>query len=188
MRPRIVALGDSLTSGHGIGAAAAFPAILQQKIDAEGFDYSVVNAGVSRETSAQALQRLDAAIAGDVRILIVALGANDGLRGVPVAELERNLTRIIETAQARKMAVVLCAMEALPLYGWTYMKAFHALFQDLAKRYRVPLVPFVMRDVLGNPQMLHTDRVHPNANGARAIAETIWPYLQPLLKRVRVAR
>jgi acyl-CoA thioesterase I len=188
VRPRIVALGDSLTSGHGIGSAASFPSVLQQKIDAEGFDYTVVNAGVSRDTSSQALQRLDVALAGDVRILIVTVGANDGLRGVPVEQVRRNLTRIIETAQSRKIAVVLCGMEALPIYGWDYTQAFHALYDDVAARYRVPLVPFVMKNVLGNPQLVLPDHIHPNANGARAIADSIWPYLQPLLTRVRVTR
>ena len=103
MRPRIVAPGDSLTSGHGIGTTAAFPAALQQRIDAEGFDY----AGVSRDTSAQAVARLDRALDGDVRILILAVGANDGLRGVPVAEVRRNISRIIEAAQARRIKVLL---------------------------------------------------------------------------------
>jgi acyl-CoA thioesterase-1 len=186
--PRIVALGDSLTAGHGIGAAAAFPAILQQKIDVDGFDYTVVNAGVSRETSAQALARLDRALEGDVRILIVALGANDGFRGVPVATLEHNLTRILDAAQARRIAVVLCGMEALPLYGWDYTRAFHDVYVRLASARALPRVPFIMMNVLANPSLLLPDRVHPNANGARAIAETIWPYLLPLLKRVRVAR
>jgi acyl-CoA thioesterase I len=188
VRPRIVALGDSLTSGHRIGASASFPAVLQQKIDREGFDYTVINAGVSRDTSAQALQRADVALAGDVRILILAVGANDGIRGIPVAQVRQNLTRIIETAQSRKVAVILCGMEALPIYGWNYTQAFHALYDELASQYHIPLVPFVMRNVLGNPQLVLPDHIHPNANGARAIADTIWPYLQPLLKRVRIAR
>ena len=188
MRPRIVALGDSLTSGHSIGAASSFPSFLQQRIDAEGFDYAVVNAGVSRNTSAQALQRLDAALAGDVRILIVAVGVNDGLRGVPVDHLKQNLAHIIETAQSRRIAVILCSMEALPIYGLTYVQSFHALYEDLAARYRVPLVPFVMMNILGNPQLVLPDQIHPNASGARTIADAIWPYLQPLLKRVRVSR
>jgi acyl-CoA thioesterase I len=187
-RPRIVALGDSLTSGYGIGAASSFPAVLQQRIDADGFDYAIVNAGVSRDTSGQALQRLDRARAGDVRILIVALGANDGLRGIPVVQVKQNLVRIIETARARRIAVVLCAMEALPIYGWAYTTAFHNLYVDLANTYRLPLVPFIMTNVLGNAQLMLPDHIHPNAAAARAIADTVWPYLQPLLKRVRVAR
>jgi len=188
MRPRIVALGDSLTSGHRIGAAASFPSVLQQKIDLEGFDYTVVNAGVSRDTSAQALQRLDVALAGDVRILIVAVGANDSIRGVPIDQVKNNLTRIIETARSRRISMVLCGMEALPIYGAPYMQAFHKVYDELAGRYRIPLVPFVMMNVLGNPNLVLPDHIHPNANGARAIAETIWPYLQPLLTRMRVTR
>lgn len=186
MPPKIVALGDSLTSGHGIGAAASFPSVLQRRLDAEGYDYTVVNAGVSRDTSSQALQRLDVALAGDVRILIVAVGANDGLRGVPVAQVKHNLTTIIERARARRISVILCGMEALPIYGWDYAKAFHALYEELAAKYRIPLVPFVMMNILGNAQLLLPDHIHPNANGARAIADQIWPYVQPLLTRVRV--
>ena len=140
MRPRIVALGDSLTSGHGIGSAASFPSVLQRMIDAEGFDYTVVNAGVSRDTSSQALHRLDVALAGDVRILIVAVGANDGLRGVPVDLVKRNLRQIIETAQLRRIAIILCGMEALPIYGWNYTHAFHALYEELAAHSKIPLV------------------------------------------------
>jgi len=188
MRPRIVALGDSLTAGHGIGTTAAFPAVLQQRIDAEGFDYTVVNAGVSRDTSAQAAARLEQVLAGDVRVLIVALGANDGLRGVPVATLKQNLSHIIEAAQTRRIAVILCGMEALPIYGWDYTTAFHHAYVELAGRYRIALVPFILRNVIDNPRLMLPDRIHPNAAGARAIAESIWPYLQPLLKRVRVAR
>lgn len=188
MRPRIVALGDSLTSGHGIGAAAAFPAALQRRIDVEGFDYAVVNAGASRETSAQAAARFARAVEGDVRIVIIALGANDGLRGVAVAELQRNIGRIIEAAQARRIAVLLCAMEALPIYGWDYTTAFHNAYVELAQRYKVRLVPFIMMKVFNNPALLLPDRVHPNAAGAQVIADHIWSHLQPLLTRVKVAR
>src|SRR5256885_15966231 len=109
---RIVCLGDSLTSGHGIGTAVAYPAILHQRVRRAGFPYEVVNAGVSRDTSANARARLARALEGDVRVLIVALGANDGLRGVPVAQLTDNLSHIIETAQKRGITVLLCGMEA----------------------------------------------------------------------------
>src|SRR4051812_14204668 len=129
---RIVCLGDSLTSGHGIGTAAAFPAILHQRVRRAGYPYEVVNAGVSRATSAEARGRLDRALDGDVRVLIVALGANDGLRGVPVAALTANLAYMIEAAQKRNISVLLCGMEALPIYGWAYTAAFHKAFVDLA--------------------------------------------------------
>lgn len=180
--PRIVAFGDSLTSGHGIGAAHAYPAVLQQQLERDGLDYSVVNAGVSGETSGQALRRLDRALDGNVRVLIVALGANDGLRGVPVAQLKANLARIIEVAQARGISVLLCGMEALPLYGWDYSVEFHRAYRELAAKYDVPLVPFMLAGVIGNGRLMQPDSVHPNAQGARAIAANIWPWLKPLVQ------
>ena len=146
-----------------------------------GFPYEVINAGVSRDTSAQARARLDRALEGDVRVLIVALGANDGLRGVPVAQLAANLSHIIETAQTRGIAVLLCGMEALPIHGWAYTAAFHQAYVDLAARYKVPLVPFILMNVIGDPRLMQPDRAHPNAEGARAIADVIWPYLEQLL-------
>ena len=182
--PRIVCLGDSLTSGHGIGAAAAYPAVLSERIRKARYACTVENAGVSRATSSDAVARLDTVLVGDVGIAIVALGANDGLRGVPVARLAENLTTIIEHAQARHIPVLLCAMEALPIHGWDYTVAFHRLYEDLALRYQLPLVPFVMLKVIGHPEMLLPDRIHPNAAGARAIADAIWPYLEPMLARV----
>jgi acyl-CoA thioesterase-1 len=180
---RIVCLGDSLTSGHGIGSAVAYPALLHERVRRAGFPYEVVNAGVSRETSAHARARLDRALAGDVRVLVIALGANDGLRGVPVAQLAANLGHIIETAQQRGIAVLLCAMEALPIHGWSYTAAFHQAYPALAARYQVPLVPFILLDVIGNPRLMQSDRAHPNADGARAIADVIWPHLERLLAR-----
>jgi len=186
--PRIVCFGDSLTSGHGIGAAAAYPAILQESVRRAGFDYEVVNAGVSRATSGDALARLDAALHHDARVLVIALGANDGLRGVPVVQLRANLGRIIETAQARGVAVVLCGMEALPIYGWDYTTAFHNVYVELAARYQVPLVPFILMDLIGNPRMMQLDRAHPNAEGARAIAGKIWPYVRAILAEASAKR
>ena len=183
---RIVCLGDSLTAGHGIGAAAAFPALLHQRVRRAGFPYEVVNAGVSRDTSAHARARLDRALDGDVRVLVVALGANDGLRGVPVAQLTDNLGHIIETAQQRGIAVLLCGMEALPIHGWAYSAAFHQAYITLAARFDVPLVPFILLNVIGNPRLMQADHAHPNAEGARAIADVIWPYLERILAAPRV--
>ena len=182
--PRIVALGDSITSGHGIGEDRAFPAALQQRLLQAGYAYRVMNAGVSRDTTGHALQRLPHALAGDVRVVIVALGANDGLRGIPVAQVKANLGRIIVEAQGRRSTVLLCAMEALPIYGWEYTRAFRAMYEELATEFRVTLVPFVMLDVLGRRERLLPDQIHPNAAGAETIAEHIWPYLQPLLRRI----
>lgn len=182
--PRIVAFGDSLTSGHGIGASRAFPAILQQRLDAAGLNYTIINAGVSGDTSTRALRRLDRALEGDVRIMVVALGANDGLRGAPVAQLRANLSQIIEAAQARGAVVLLCGMEALPIYGWDYSVAFHNTYRELAQKYNVTLVPFMLMNVIGNATLMQPDHIHPNAAGARAIADNIWPYLQPMVEQL----
>src|SRR5262249_10466273 len=180
-RPRIVVLGDSLASGRGIGADKAFPAILQRKLDDDGLAYEVVNAGVSGDTSAGALRRFERLLEPNVRVLVVELGANDGLRGVDVDQVKSNLGRIIEAAQARGITVLLCRMEALPMYGWDYTVAFHKAFDELGRRYDVALVPFVLMNVIGNRDLMQRDRAHPNEAGARAIAENIWPYLKPLL-------
>ena len=183
-RPRIVAFGDSLTSGQGIGAADAYPAVLQERLDDGGYHYRVVNAGVSGDTTSRALRRYRDALDGDVKILILALGANDGLRGVPVDQLTSNLSEIIEEAQRRRIAVVLVGMDALPLRGWDYSAAFHRAYDVLAARYGTVLVPSFLMKVLTNSALMQSDRAHPNKAGARAIADLVWPHLQPLLTKV----
>jgi len=180
-RPRIVVLGDSLASGRGIGVDKAFPAILQHKLDDEGFEYEMVNAAVSGDTSTRALRRYEGVLDSNVRILIVELGANDGLRGVAVDQLRENLSRIVEKAQARGITVLVCRMEALPIHGWDYTVSFHKAFDEIGRRYEVPLVPFILMNVIGNRDLMQPDHAHPNEAGARAIAENIWPYLKPLL-------
>jgi acyl-CoA thioesterase I len=181
--PLIVALGDSLTSGRGIGKADAYPAVLQAHLEDDGYNYQVVNAGVSGDTTSRALRRYRDALDADVKILIVALGANDGLRGVPVEQLKSNLSVMIEEAQRRGIAVLLVGMDALPLHGWDYSLAFHRAYDELAARYGIPLVPFVLVNVMTNASLMQSDRAHPNQAGARAIADLIWPHLKPLLKR-----
>src|SRR4029077_18888970 len=127
-RPRIVVLGDSLTAGLGLPVAAAYPSLLQQRLKADGLDLEVMNAGVSGDTSAGGLARLDWALQGDVRVLIVALGGNDALRGLPADQLQQNLAEIIERAQARGITVILAGMEAPPNYGREYIVAFHQVY------------------------------------------------------------
>jgi acyl-CoA thioesterase I len=182
-RPRIVALGDSLTSGKGIGQADAYPAVLQERLENAGYDYQVVNAGVSGDTTRRALRRYREALDGDVKVLIVALGANDGLRGVPVDELTSNLTEIIEDAQRRGIAVLLIGMDALPMHGWDYSVAFHRAYDQLAARYRIALVPSFLMKILTNASLMQGDGAHPNKAGARAIADLVWPQLEPLLTK-----
>jgi acyl-CoA thioesterase I len=179
--PRIVALGDSLTSGRGIGVDKAYPAVLQGRLEDTGYHYQVINAGVSGDTSSRALRRFRDTLDASVKILIVALGANDGLRGAPIEQLTSNLSQIIEEAQRRDIAVVLVGMDALPMHGWGYSVAFHRAYEDLASRYGVPLVPFVLMKIMTDPSLMQSDRAHPNPAGAHAIADLIWPYLEPLL-------
>jgi acyl-CoA thioesterase I len=177
---RIVALGDSLTSGHRLPRSEAYPAVLEAALKEEGVGAVVINHGVSGDTSSGGLRRLSAALNDHPDILIVALGVNDGLRGLPITQLRRNLETIIETAQARGVTVVLCAMEALPLHGWQYTIDFHNLYTALAEKYKLSLVPFMLMGVLGTPELMSPDGIHPNAAGARVIASTILPFVRPL--------
>ena len=179
--PRIVALGDSLTAGLGLTPEQAYPALLQQRLDAAGLDYEVVNAGSSGDTSAGGLSRLEWALAGDVRVLILALGGNDALRGLPPEELRRNLGQIIERAQARRIAVVLAGMEAPPNFGTAYVVSFHQVYPDLAAQYGVPLVPFLLNRVAGVESLNQRDGIHPTAEGQKRVAENVWKVLQTLL-------
>jgi acyl-CoA thioesterase-1 len=177
-RPKIVVLGDSLTAGLGLPIDQAYPSILQEHLNHEGLAYEVVNAGVSGDTTAGGLSRLDWSLHGDVRILIVALGGNDGLRGLPTPELERNLSQIIERAQARGIRVILAGMEAPPNYGRDYIVSFHEVYQTIARRYHVPLVPFLLKDVAGIDRLNQSDGIHPTAEGARMIADNVWAILK----------
>src|SRR5687768_12199557 len=160
--PVIVAFGDSLTSGPGLRADQTYPALLQQRIASEGGEYRVVNAGVSGDTSGEALLRFDSALVPDTRIVIIAIGANDGLRGVPVATVERNIAAMIERAQSRGIAVLLCQMDAPPIGGLSYTIEFHRIYTRLAERYKVPLVPFFLLGIIGNEDLDLDDSLHPN--------------------------
>ena len=184
---KIVALGDSLTSGHRLPRGDAYPALLEKALEDAGLPFDVVNQGVNGDTTAGGVRRLAAALDEKPQILIVAFGANDGLRGVPVAQVRANLAKIIETAQARGVSVLLVGMEALPIYGWQYTIDFHNLWPELAAKYKVPLVPFILDGVLGNPDLMSPDGIHPNAAGARLIASNIWTTLRPLAQSLAAA-
>lgn len=184
-RRRIVALGDSLTAGLGLSPDQAYPALLQQRLKSEGLDFEVVNAGVSGDTSAGGLQRLDWALQGDVRILIVALGGNDGLRGLPADALKKNLSEIVERAQARNVRVILAGMEAPPNYGRDYIVSFHKVYPAVAAHYEIPFVPFLLQNVAGSSELNQPDGIHPTAAGARIVADNVWAVLKPLAEDVR---
>jgi acyl-CoA thioesterase-1 len=179
-RPKIVLLGDSLTAGLGLPMEQAYPALLQERLDRDGLEYEIVNAGVSGDTSAGGLARLDWALQGDVRILLVALGGNDGLRGLPPEVLKENLAQIIERARARSIRVILAGMEAPPNYGRDYIVSFHNVYPALARQYHVPLVPFLLQHVGGIDRLNQADGIHPNAAGARLVADNVWTVLKPI--------
>jgi acyl-CoA thioesterase-1 len=181
--PAIVILGDSLTAGLGLPVAQAYPTLLQKKLDEAGLHFRVVNAGVSGDTSAGGLSRLDWSLQGDVRVLVVALGGNDALRALPTTELKQNLARIIEKAQARGIAVILAGMEAPTNWGREYDVSFHQVYPALATQYHVPLVPFLLQGVAGSETLNQADGIHPTAAGARIVADNVWRVLKPVAEQ-----
>ena len=183
-RPRIVALGDSLTAGLGLLESQAFPSILQSKIDQDGYQFEVVNAGVSGDTSAGGLRRLDWSLRGNVQVLVLALGANDGLRGLPTAEMKENLGTIIDRAREKNIVVILAGMEAPPNYGPEYVQSFRAAYREVASSKRVIFIPFLLDKIAGVSTLNQADGIHPNEQGARIIADTIWPVLRSVLDQM----
>jgi len=179
---RIVVLGDSLAVSPT--RDESFPALLQARLTALGLNWTVTNAGIRGDTTTGGRRRADALLGPDVGILVLTLGANDGLRGVDVDTIEDNLSTIIEHAQAQRIRVLLCGMETPPLHGFDYSFDFHNLFRRVASKYNVPLVPFLLTGVALDPDFNGSDGVHPNRAGAERIAETVWPYLEPLLEKV----
>jgi len=181
-RPKVVVLGDSLSAGLGLAQSQSYPALLQEKLAAAGYAWDVVNADVSPDTPAAGLQRLDWALdRRSVRILVLELGANDGLRGLPVSEMKKNLAAIIERAQKKHVAVLLTGMEAPPNFGPEYTVSFRQVYRDLARQYDVPLVPFLLDKVAGLPNLNQGDGIHPNVEGARIVADTVWSALRPMV-------
>jgi acyl-CoA thioesterase-1 len=143
--------------------------------------WTVTNAGVSGDTTAGGVRRLQSVLAADVGVLVLELGANDGLAGIDPRVIERNLSSIVEAAAVRDIAVLLCGMETIPTHGLDYLFDFHQIFPGIAQQYNIPLVPFLLRGVALTPDMNGPDGIHPNAAGARRIAENVWPYLDRLL-------
>jgi acyl-CoA thioesterase-1 len=178
----IVALGDSLTAGWGVAPDEAYPALLQERLEREGFRYRVVNAGVSGDTSAGGLARLDWTLRTEPEIVIVALGANDGLRGQPPAAMRRNLAAILDRLRARKVKSLLAGMQMPPNYGPGFTGEFAAVFADLGRR-ADGFMPFLLDGVAGMPGLNQPDGIHPNAAGHRVIAQRIWPHVVRLLRR-----
>jgi acyl-CoA thioesterase-1 len=178
----IVALGDSLTAGFGVAAEEAWPALVDARLRREGRPYRVVNAGVSGDTTAGGLRRVDWVLRTEPEIAIVALGANDGLRGLDPDRMRANLLGIVERLQGAGARVLLAGMQLPPNYGAAYTGAFRAVFPDVARRTGVALVPFLLDGVAGASHLNQGDGIHPNAAGHRVIAERVWPHLLALLR------
>jgi acyl-CoA thioesterase-1 len=181
--PRVVFLGDSLTAGLGIAKDEAVPALIQERLRQEGYDYEVINAGNSGDTSDGGLTRLDWSLAGDVQILVLELGANDGLRGVSPERTRQNLQAIVKTAKDRGISVLLTGMEAPPNYGAAYTNQFRETFRHVAEQENVAFMPFFLDGVAGIPRLNQPDGIHPTPEGARIVADNLWRYLKPLLKK-----
>ena len=181
--PVIVALGDSITSGLGVAADEAYPALLEARLRRDGYAHRVVNAGVSGDTTAGGLRRVDWVLRAQPEIVILALGANDGLRGQPPQTTRANLEAIVARLTAAGARVLLAGMRMPPNYGEEFTRQFEAVFPAVARRANVALVPFLLDGVAADPTLNQADGLHPNAAGHRVIADRLWPHLAPLLKK-----
>lgn len=182
---RLLALGDSLTAGYGLSPEDSFPAQLQSALRAAGHDVEVINAGVSGGTTAGGLARLDWSLGDDPDVVLVALGANDGLRGIDPATTRANLDAILERLTGRGLPVLIAGMYAPPNLGRTYGKAFNAVFPDLAEKYGAAYYPFFLEGVAMDPALNQDDGIHPNARGVAVMVEGILPHVEPLVEAVQ---
>ena len=180
-RPRIVAFGDSLTAGLGVATEDTYPARLQRRLDEQGLRYRVINAGVSGDTTAGGLRRVEWVLKSHPDMVILELGGNDGLRGLNVQETKANLEQIIQRCQEASVTVILAGMKLPPNYGADYTKAFEAIYPALAKRYRVLLIPFFLDGVAGSASLNQADGIHPTSEGYRIITEKVLEQITPLL-------
>lgn len=183
-RPKIIAFGDSLTAGFGLSEKESYPYLLQQKLKTAGYDFEVVNAGVSGDTSLGGLERSDWVLEQEnAQILILELGANDLLRGMPVEKMKDNLDKIIRKAKAKNLKILLCGMLAPPTMGAEYQRDFMMAFPNLATEHKVEFLPFLLENVALKKELNQADGIHPNAEGAKIMADNIYKALKPLLTK-----
>ena len=183
---KIVVLGDSLAAGLGVDPAEAFPALTQKKLEAAGWNDRVVNAGVSGDTSADGLGRIDWLLKQRIDVLILELGGNDGLRGLPLTSTQTNLQAIIDRVKQKypQVWIIIAGMQMPPNMGVEYNDAFQKLYPDLATANHAALIPFLLSGVGGKPELNQPDHIHPNVEGHKIVAENVWKVLQPLLERM----
>ena len=180
-RPVIIAFGDSLTAGSGVDPEQNYPSKLQARINDSGYRYRVLNAGVSGETSSQGFNRVETYLNPPPAIAIVELGANDGLRGLPIASIRSNLAGIVERFQSTGAKVILAGMEVPPNYGPQYANSFREIFKSVAKEYGASLIPFFLDGVGGHPELNQDDGIHPTGEGYDIVIDNVWSVLEPLL-------
>lgn len=184
--PVVLFFGDSITAGYQLDPVLAFPAIIQQKMDTAGYKFKSVNAGLSGETSAGGLRRIDWILRTPPAVFVLELGGNDGLRGVPLDQTKENLTAIIKKVRSAnpEVKIMLAGMQIPPNLGADYAGAFKTLFAELAEAEKVVLIPFLLEGVGGDPELNLPDMIHPNEEGHKILAGTIWKYLQPVLEDI----
>ena len=179
----ILVVGDSLSAGYGLGPNQSWPSLLEKRLREQRLDYSVVNASISGDTTAGGRSRIGAALdQAHPAVVIVALGGNDGLRGLPVATLRDNLNAMLGAARARKARIVLVGMKLPPNYGIDYTRAFEQSYAELARRHKVALVPFLLEGVAERRELFQPDNIHPTAEAQPIILDNVWKVLKPLLK------
>jgi acyl-CoA thioesterase-1 len=182
-RPKIVAFGDSLTAGFGLTERESYPYLLQEQLKADGYNYEVVNAGVSGDTSLGGLERADWVLEQEnVKVIVLELGANDLLRGVPVAKMKSNLDQIIRKAKAKNVAVLLCGMLAPPTMGADYQRDYTNAFPDLANTHKIAYLPFLLENIALKKELNQADGIHPNAEGTKIMMANVYKELKPMLK------
>jgi len=181
----ILFFGDSLTAGLGLDTSEAYPALIQKRLDSLNYNYKVVNAGLSGETTAGGKNRIDWVLKQDIDVFVLELGANDGLRGIPLDETRKNLEEIINTVKTKNtnVKIILAGMQIPPNMGQEYTSKFRAIFPELAKQYNIPLIPFLLEGVAGNPDLNQADGIHPTAEGYKIVAENVWDVMENVIKK-----
>jgi acyl-CoA thioesterase-1 len=182
-RPVIAAFGDSLSAGHGAGPGHSYPDYLQRELDRRGYAYSVVNAGVSGDTTTNGLLRVDSVVALRPVVVILEFGGNDGLRGIPISASQANLEQMILVLGKAGSRVVLAGMTLPPNYGPDYIRSFERMYTTMAAKYKLPLIPFLLAGVAGSPELMQEDGIHPTAEGNSRVAANVLRYLEPLLTK-----
>lgn len=172
-----------MTAGHGVESSHAYPAYLQQLLNSRGYSYRIVNTGIDGNTTKDGVDRLKDVLAQHPQIVVVEFGGNDGLRGLPLSSTRQNMDQIVSTLLNAKIKVVLAGITLPPNYGPDYIQQFNGIYSDLARKYRVPLLPFLLKGVYGTPGSMQEDGIHATAKGNQQVAENVFQLIRPLLKK-----